>query len=147
MIVIVSALASEIGQILKKTLAAIWYLRIAFIFIWPIFVARAENILWFLERLKQNKLLPDLVHCKKQQKKSPWPVIPFRILRGPLFHKPVTGQELFFCFVQQPGSKIFWPFRDYNCPNSYTVAWDEQAQTCYILHDFQKLMNDEEFSV
>ena len=43
-------------------------------------------------------------------------------------------------------SEIFWPLRDY-CPNSYTVAWDEQAQTCYILHDFQKLMNDEEFSV
>ena len=32
--------------------------------------------------------------------------IPFRIFRGPLFHKPVTGQTLFFCcFLQQTGSR------------------------------------------
>ena len=34
--------------------------------------------------------------------------IPFRIFRGPLFHKPVTGQELFFCcFLQQTGSNTY----------------------------------------
>jgi hypothetical protein len=37
---------------------------------------------------------------------SPWSsrinFVPFRIFRGPLFHKPVTGQELFFrCFLRQ----------------------------------------------
>ena len=28
----------------------------------------------------------------------------FYIFRGPLFHKPVTGQELFCCFLQQTSS-------------------------------------------
>ena len=32
--------------------------------------------------------------------------IPSRILRGPLFHKPVIGQELFCCFLQQTGSNL-----------------------------------------
>ena len=32
--------------------------------------------------------------------------IPSRIFRDPLFHKPVTGQELFFCcFLQQTDSR------------------------------------------
>ena len=30
--------------------------------------------------------------------------IPFRIFRGPLFHKTITGQQLFFCFLQQTDS-------------------------------------------
>ena len=32
--------------------------------------------------------------------------IPFRIFRGPLFRKPVTGQEPFCCLLQQTSSKI-----------------------------------------
>ena len=33
-------------------------------------------------------------------------LIPFRIFRGPLVLKPVTGRELFFChFLQQTGSR------------------------------------------
>ena len=68
------------------------------------------------------------VCCKKQQKSSDqllvcrigdhwrtWMIpnwssrinfIPFRIFRGPLLHKPVTGQQLFCCFLQQTGSKV-----------------------------------------
>ena len=34
-------------------------------------------------------------------------LVPFRTFRGPLFPKPVTGQELFFCrFLQQTGSNL-----------------------------------------
>ena len=44
-----------------------------------------------------------------ESKCFPWPsrinFIPFRIFRGALFQKPITGQELFFCcFLQQTGS-------------------------------------------
>ena len=34
----------------------------------------------------------------------PCNVIPFRIFRGPLFQKPVTGQELFLVFLTGTGS-------------------------------------------
>ena len=30
----------------------------------------------------------------------------FRSFRGPLFRKPVTGQDFFCCFLQQTGSRI-----------------------------------------
>ena len=43
--------------------------------------------------------------------------IPFRIFRGPLFHKPVTDQKLFFAFfLQQTGSNLVagvWTIRWY----------------------------------
>ena len=81
----------------------------------------------------QHQLKLKLVCCKKQPKKSYWPVtgcrnrgplkylndsklivyesklftwssrinfIPFRIFRGPLFHKPVTDQELLQLFFR-----------------------------------------------
>ena len=35
----------------------------------------------------------------------------FRSFRGPLFRKPVTGQELFCCFLQQTGSNALTNFR------------------------------------
>ena len=83
----------------------------------------------FLSKAKSYHIqcILEPVCCKKQQKKSSWPVtglqnrgplkdlndsklivqgqcpwssrinfIPFRIFRGPLFHKPVTGQGIFF---------------------------------------------------
>ena len=73
------------------------------------------NVIWSMlwARPPHTPLL-EPVCCKKQQKKVPdqllvcrigelWSTwksrinfIPFRIFRGPLFYKPVTGQELFF---------------------------------------------------
>ena len=32
--------------------------------------------------------------------------IPFRIFRGPQFHKPVTRQDFYCCFLQQTGSSL-----------------------------------------
>ena len=58
---------------------------------WPVTGLRNRGT---LKNLNDSKLIV------YESKWFPWPsrinFIPFRIFRGPLFHKPVTGQELFF---------------------------------------------------
>ena len=70
---------------------------------WPV------NGLWSRGPLKDLK---DSILNLNESKLFPWStrisLLPFRTFRGPLFPKPVTGQELFFCcFFQQTGSNKF----------------------------------------
>ena len=91
-------------------------------------------------------MIPNWLHTSS----SDFPVHPGSILynlqiRGPLLHKPVTGQELFFCFfLQQTGSSkvsslqfgdcaaadkidpmMIWPtFRSVIHPCKYHFQWE-----------------------
>ena len=47
----------------------------------------------------------------------------FRSFRGPLFHKPVTGQELFCCFLQQTGSSISSTTSNHKKPTTFGGFW------------------------
>ena len=58
----------------------------------------------------------------------------FRIFRGPLFHRPVTGQELLICcFLQQTGSSTYVTlgFQIQGCW-SYVISCD----LCYACTQF-----------
>ena len=63
----------------------------------------AKNSSWPVTGLGSREPLKDLKDSKlilNESKLFPWSsmisLVPFRIFRGPLFPKPVTGQELFF---------------------------------------------------
>jgi hypothetical protein len=72
----------------------------------------AKKSSWPVTGLRNRGPLKDLNDSKLivyESKWFPWSsefnFIPFKIFRGPLFYKRVTGQELFFCcFLQQTGS-------------------------------------------
>ena len=63
----------------------------------------AENGSWPVTGFRSREPLKDLKDSKQilnESKLFPWSsrisLVPFRTFRGPLFPKPVTGQELFF---------------------------------------------------
>ena len=66
-------------------------------------VRNSKKSSWPVTGMRNKGPLKDLNDSKLivyESKRFPWSprinFIPFRIFRGPLFHKPVTGQELFF---------------------------------------------------
>ena len=69
----------------------------------PVCCKKQQKNSWPVTGLRNRGPLKDLNDSKLivyESKGFPWSsginFIPFRIFRGPLFHKPVTGQELFF---------------------------------------------------
>ena len=70
--------------------------------------------------------------------------IPFRIFRGPLFHKPVTGQELFFAVsYSKPALDNFDPsLQEYESVSSDLFHWNPidleemriRTEKYYIFH-------------